>query len=42
VDPEDTKPRVEIPDELKDKVQIDMEEIPDDEDIYGNKIHDEL
>jgi len=40
VDPEDTKPRVEIPEELKDSVKIDMEEIPEDEDIYGNKIHD--
>jgi len=37
-------PMFDIPDDLKDKIQIEVEEIPDDEDDYGNKIvnHDEL
>ena len=44
LDPEDAKPRLEVPDHLKGQVEFEMEAIPDDEDMYGNKIkeHDEL
>jgi heat shock protein beta len=43
IDAEDIKPRVEMPDHLKDQLEVELEEIPEDEDMYGNKIsHDEL
>jgi len=44
LDPEDAKPRLDLPDHLKDRLDVVMEEIPDDEDDFGNKIpeHDEL
>jgi len=44
IDPEDAKPRLDLPDHLKDHLDVVMEEIPDDEDDYGNKLpeHDEL
>ena len=44
IDPEDLKPRVEVPEHLRGQVDVEMEAIPEDEDIYGNKIidHDEL
>jgi hypothetical protein len=39
-----SNPIFDLPDSLKDSIHIEMEELPDDEDDYGNKLsgHDEL